>query len=429
MAEQTFRTGCRYWPRRKGPFFLAGGVAHWHAKLWDRGEVRDELSHIADIGFDFVRIMLPWEAIQPRADYLRPILLNRIVALLDDIDAAGLTAQFTIAGQLAGTLFVPYWLLASQPDMMFHTPSQRVMTEDWLSPWPLGNIYEEPPLLKGQRFLWQELTRHLAAHSALTEFDLSAGGLFSQLSARNPEIAVQWWQMLAEQIGDAGLNLLYSDSPALLMQSTERFPYLHEWQESVGQLAMATTTRDGATSETTHAKQAADEKWPLFQLQLANTLAHAPVGCISLALPTAPANATHLDLDQLYENQDPTMSNPPVFYTEEQQAHFFDATLPALYHAGVPFICHSTWADIPPIEYLAPPYDENIPLRHAGLLREDGREKEATAIWRTFHAQQANRPAPTSIRRLDIDQQEWYQRRYEQDFVTTLYKKYQYGEI
>lgn len=426
MAEETFRTGCRYWPRRKGPFFLAGGVAHWDATLWDRGEVRDELSHLADIGFDFVRIMLPWEALQPRADHLRPILLNRLVHLLDDIEAAGLTLQLTIAGQLAGTLFVPYWLLASQPDMMLHTPSQRVMTEDWLSPWPLGNIYEETPLLTGQRLLWQELTRHFAAHSALSELDLSAGGLLSLLSARNPEIAVQWWQMLAEQAGDGGLKLLYSDRAALLMQPTERFPYLHEWQETVGQLAIATTMMDSGT------KGAADEKWPLFQLQLAHTLAHAPVGCISLALPTVPANSSHLDLDQALhqnQNQDPAMPNPPIFYTEEQQAHFFDTTLPALYHIGVPFICHNTWADAPPTLHASPPYDQNIPLRHAGLLREDGREKEVTSIWRTFHAQQANHPAPTSIRRLDIDQEEWYQRRHEADFVTNLYKQYQYGEI
>ena len=421
MATQTCRTGCRYWPRMKGPFFFAGGFAHWEAKLWDRGEVRDELSHIADIGFDFVRIMLPWNALQPTASHLRTPLLNRLAALLDTIEEVGLTLQLTIVGQLAGTLFVPYWLLASQPEMARHGLSQRVIAEDWISPWPLGDLYEENSLLAGQRLLWHELTRHFATHPALTELDLSAGGLLSLLTPRNPEIAVNWWQMLAEQTGDDSLSLLYSDSPALLMQPTARFPYLHEWHDTVGQLAMATTVRDSGT------KKAADEKWPLFQMQLAYTLAHAPVGCISLALPTAPANRSH----RLEEEQDPANPHPPLFYTEEQQAYFFHRTLPALYDIGVPFICHSTWADVPPTGYSMPPYDENTPLRHAGLLREDGREKEVTSIWRTFHfhAEKASKATPASIRRLDIDQDEWYQRRHEPDFVTTLYKQYQHGEI
>ena len=47
MQEESFRTGCRFWPRRKGPFFLAGGVGYCSFELWDVGEVRGELSQLS----------------------------------------------------------------------------------------------------------------------------------------------------------------------------------------------------------------------------------------------------------------------------------------------------------------------------------------------------------------------------------------------
>lgn len=428
MKNETFRTGCRYWPRRKGPFFFAGGFGSWELNLWDVGEVRDELSHIADIGFDFVRLALPWEVLQPSATRIRPALLNRLLLLLDAAEAAQLNVQLTLAGQLSGTLFIPYWLLATKPEMAFHTMQKRVITEDWVSPWPLGNFYQESSLLAGQRLFWREMTRHFAAHPALTEIDLSAGGLLSVVPPRNPEEAFRWWEALSESASEEEIILLYSDSPALFMQSTNRVPRLHEWHGTVGQLAIATTIMDGNANGEEALRAEVDQTWPLFQMLLARTLAHAPVGSISLGVPTSQAGARYLDLEELYPAQE-AKPHPIVLYAEEEQARFFHETLPALYNIGLPFICHTVWADAPPNLQPTPPYDQNIPLRHAGLLRADGREKEAASIWRSFHAERANRAPPTSIRSLEIDEDEWYQRRHEVDFISTLYQRYRYGEI
>lgn len=405
MKQERFLTGCRYWPRTKGPFFFAGGFGRWELGLWDVGEVRDELSHVADVGFDFVRVGLPWAELQPSRGLIRSALLNRLVLLLDAAEAAGLTVQLTILGQLGGTLFVPYWLLAMTPEMALNTAQKRVITEGSLWPWRLGNFYEDSSLLAGQTLFWGEMARHFGAHPALTEIDLSAGGLLSTLPPTHPDQAFRWWERLSECVAQEGVLALYSDGPELLMQSTNHVPRLHEWQATVGRLGIATTVM-GSDGQI-------DVTWPLFQMQLARTLAQTPVGCISLGVPTS------------QQAQDIA----PTAYREEEQARFFQEVLPALYHLGVPFICHTNWADALSQHHPTPPYDESIPLRHSGLLRSDGREKEAASVWRSFHSQLDKSTSPTSTRPLDIDQDEWYHRRHQPDFITTWYQQYRHGEI
>lgn len=433
MQEESFRTGCRFWPRRKGPFFLAGGVGHWSYELWDVGEVRGELSHLADVGFDFVRVGLPWEALQPAPQRLRSLLLNRLELLLEAAQASGLTVQLTLLGQLGGTLFLPDWLLAREP----HTPrlasQRRVVSEDWISPWPLADFYQLSSLLAGQRWVWREIAHHFAAHPALTEIDPGGGGVLTAAPPHNPEQAFGWWEEILAEAKEGGLAFLYSDTASLLMSSTT--PRLHEWQTTVGMLAIATSIAEGDT------KGQLDVKWPLFQMQLARTLAHKGVACGSLGVPTSDKGFVDeiVPIKSELKSIEPEKASQQRIkrYAEEEQARFFSEVLPALHKLALPFICHVTWADAPSRLYTSPPYDENIRLRHAGLLRADGREKEAATIWRDFHASlppmerggAGARGRGKESRLLDIDQKEWYHRCHEPDFIPTLYQKYRHGEI
>lgn len=415
MSETAFRSGCAYWPRRKGPFFLASEFGAWEVGPFDRGEVQDELSHIADFGFGFVRVALPWEAAQPDALRLRTALLDRLVALLDAAQSAGLEVQLTLLGQLGGSLFVPDWTLARDPEAAGQPANARLISSGWETPWPLGNLYEDAALLRAQRYLWQEIAANLAAHPALVELELGAGGLLTAAPPARRDAAFEWWETVSEAAtaSDPALPLLYSDGPALLMQPG--LPPLAEWQQAVGRLGLAVSTPEA------DATGRAADAWPRFFLGLARTLAHAPVGCTALGLPTR----QHTQNDTASE---PNRQPRTLRYTEEEQARFFSKTLPALRDDGVPFVCHAVWADAP-LELLAtPPYDRNVALRHSGLLRADGTEKEALRAWQRFHDQ----PAPSSSnegRSLELDEEAWYRRRSEEGYVATLFQRFKTGEI
>jgi hypothetical protein len=117
-------------------------------------------------------------------------------------------------------------------------------------------------------------------------------------------------------------------------------------------------------------------------------------------------------------------------HAEEEQARFFDRVLPALYQAGVPMLCHAAWADLPPGQQQQPPFDRNLFLRHSGILRASGTEKEAATIWRSFHRNLAGQEEPQPAGRpLDLDPDEWYQRRGEAGYVAGLYQMFLNGEV
>ncbi|MDQ4079042.1 MAG: hypothetical protein M3220_22715 [Chloroflexota bacterium] len=388
--------------------------------LFDEGEVRDELSHVADVGFDFVRVSLPWETLQPSATRLRTAVLDRLAALLDTAVDAELTVQLTLAGQLGGTLFLPRWMLATDPLATPRPTTRRVISEGWETMLKPGDLYGARDLLDGQRKVWSEITHNFAPHPALSELDLGAGGLLTSLPPKNEDEALHWWEVLEEAVQEAGTveNLLYSDGPRLLM--LHELPRLETWEATVGTLAVAASPTGNAT-----ARGGADTQWPRFLLLLARTLAGAPVACASLGLPTQSAEL--VDVPTLSGTEEEPVARLPLF-AEAEQARFFGEVLPALHDAGVPFICHAVWADAPQSLSQQPPYDRNRPLRHSGLLRADGDEKEVANVWRTFSRQQQE-SVEQGARTLEVDADEWYKRRDEEGFVESLYQRFLGGEL
>jgi hypothetical protein len=415
MSETTFRSGCVYWPRRKGPFFLAAGFGVSEGGSFDPGEVRDELSHLAEVGFNYIRVALPWEAVQPDERRLRTPLLDRLVAVLEAAQAAGLDVQLVLLGQLGGSLFVPDWLLATTPETVGRPTQARLISNGWETTWPLGDLYEDSGLLRNQRYLWEEIATNLAAHPALAELDLGAGGLLTVAPPARRDAPFAWWEAVAEAAtaSDPALPLLYSDGITLLMQAG--LPPLNEWQQAAGRIGIA------ANQPETDDDGRADEEWPRFLMVLARTLARAPVGCASLGLPTRAGSS---EIAAVRGDAQPLR----VRYTEEEQARFFSEVLPALHADGVPFVCHAAWANAPTELLSHPPYDRNVALRHCGLLRADGTEKEAVRALQRFHEQTGTTPQGDG-RALEMDEEEWYRRRSEAGYVAELYQRFRNGEI
>ncbi len=228
MASKRGHSGCVYWPRRKGPFFLGD-------ETFDQPEVSDELEHLASLGFDFARIVVPWAALQPEPERLRSSVIDRMILLLDAAADAGLVLHLTLLGQLGGTLFLPQWLLAMDPLAARRPAIPRVITNGWESLWEPANLYGRRPLVEAQQHVWGRLATHLGDHPALGALDAGAGGLLSAVPPANPDEALGWWDTLAS--GAQSEHLMYSDSLQLLFQAGA--PSLAEWAASVKTLALS----------------------------------------------------------------------------------------------------------------------------------------------------------------------------------------------
>jgi hypothetical protein len=262
-------------------------------------------------------------------------------------------------------------------------------------------------MLRAQAWLWGELTRQLATHPAFGTLDIGFGGLLTMLPPRHPEFAQRWWERVRETHADRMPSWSYTDNLAYLYQ--QGLPTLKSWRETVGDFHIALPVAAASAEGRVNGEDIS------FWMLLAQTLAEGAVGCGALGIASS-AEARH-------NTTPPTLGEGPStihLATEEEQARAFAELLPTLYQLGVPSLCHAVWADSPRATHTVPPYDRYLALRHAGLLRADGREKEALSIWRNFNNNVAQTPLPQESLRLPLDEAEWRQWRHDEGYLERL---------
>lgn len=387
MGDETIRLGCRFWPRRGGPFFLSGDSGGREG--WDRGEVAAELAHVRDIGFDVVRVAVAWDRLQPEPDRLRASVVSRLESLLDLAADTGLQVDLTVAGRLGRTLVVPRWLLATDPDRAWRAPRLPLLSEGWAAPLPLTDPYTDPHALSGQRHLWHEIDRLFGSHTALGRLDPGAGGLLTTVPPHRAADAAHWWRDITESVTQP---TGYGDGADLLRSTA--LPPLAEWVDQVGDLALALSP-----DLSSFAASAYDPDWPRFVHLLAQTLSGRPVGCVSLSAPGGGEAA------------------------DEAQARFLGEVLPALAAAGAPLLTHGLWADAGGDQPQRPPFLGSGSLATSGLVDVAGREKAAAAAMRAVARAWAGTAVPPP-RILSLDADEWRARKSESAWVQSLYREW-----
>jgi hypothetical protein len=143
-----FSIGVNYWPRRS-PAALAGH--------FDDGEVREDFSHMAQLGLDAVRIFVAWDAVQPRSDAVDSDVLDRLAEMISTASDYGLRVLPTLGGEVNGEYFVPRWADA------------------------MPNLYAGP-LLDAQLRLTQAVSERLREHApAIVAWDI--GHAFTRVRA------------------------------------------------------------------------------------------------------------------------------------------------------------------------------------------------------------------------------------------------------
>jgi len=145
MTGVAFELGINYWPSRRAMYM-------W--QQLDLVEVRDEMMHIADMGFDTVRLFALTQDFLPEVGRVDAAMVNRLVQVVRIAAEARLRIVPTLLViNMSGHIWWPAWMLDAA-----ETP---------------GDLYADPNLLRGQELLLSTCARALAGDRSIRAFDIA----------------------------------------------------------------------------------------------------------------------------------------------------------------------------------------------------------------------------------------------------------------
>lgn len=386
-----FSLGLTYWPRRTG-------YGWWRA--FDRGEVREELTHVAALGCDTVRFCLTWDDFQPSPQRLSSAALNALEAALDAAQAAGLravAALFPIA--IGGALQLPGWANGADPLAMLG-PAARLAGNKLVLPPANGpqllydgryrtniapDLFADARVLAAQRYQIDELVGYFASHPAIAYWQLGEGAERVRRPAEAAAVA-RWHDDLAGRIRQRRSKaqvLGVVSAHALTQRDGPRPEQIAASCDALG--VAADPPQPPAGERPNHTSYLA------FLQALTSALAGKPALVASLGLPTvldgrigaaSPYGEPGWISDSAY-------GRPLRAYRgdEEQQAMLVEQALERLQRAGAGGAWLAAYADYPEALWRMPPLDRAIRERTLGIVDAGGREKLAAAALRRFAEQ------------------------------------------
>ncbi len=414
MSEQTFTLGISYWPRRRR--YAERILCSWSDA--DPVALRDELSHIAELGFTRVRFELRWAEVLPDLR-VNTAALRGLERALDQAEEHGLQAVVALLGaSLGGTLHLPAWAVGFRlphdlqlarrlgPPVVIAPPDQPVVLagEQYCAE-PPRDLYGEPELLVAQRQVLHETIGNLSAHPAAAAWQIGADmeRLRRPASAR---AAAEWWGDLAARALDYGARQVIGVVSAMNLERRDTLRpeqiVRHNGQVAVSVAAwsppLAERLDDTRRARFLHALTAA--------LVRAEQSAAAPVIVTDLGAPTMIPGSNGLVTSEIFGR---TVLHPLL--DEERQATLIEEGLAALYRDGAAGVWLPLYADPAPEVWNVPPLDRSWWARTTGLVAPGGREKPAAEALRVFAARlrAGGLPAPVGPPALPLDPERyWY---------------------
>ena len=382
-----FRLGVNYWPSRTA-------LGWW--KDFDEAETGADLAHIAQAGFDAVRLFLTWEDFQPAPDRADTRLLDRLVAVADMAERVGLQIMPTLfTGHMSGVNLIPGWALGgSHRDLRFRVVSRgRVVTSG------LRNWYSDPEMAGAQAWFAGEAATALAGHRALWAWDL---GNENSNCVRPPDRTSgrDWLWRTSEAIRTADPEVLVTIG--LHMEDLEegRQPGPADAARDCDFLTM-----HGYPIYARWADGPTDEQVLAFLAHLTSWLGGgADVLFSEFGLPTF--RATGPDPDSVPGPESVRSEGSVVLVEEQAAAAYTQRALSALHSAGCLGAMLWCFADYAAPAWGAPPLDEAIHERSFGLWRADGSAKPSLAAVKAY-AGVARQGSPRDHGWIDIDADEF----------------------
>lgn len=147
-AARGYRFGVNFVPRKRW----------WYCWLdWDQRAIEDDLSGIAELGLDHIRIQCLWPFFQPGISNVSEKALTNLHSLLDAADKAGLDVEVTVLnGWMSGLSFMPAWVAP-----LVDFGDQKT-----------GNMFTAPKVIEAEKLLFRRIAETVGGHQRFLGFDL-----------------------------------------------------------------------------------------------------------------------------------------------------------------------------------------------------------------------------------------------------------------
>lgn len=369
-----FELGLNYWPRRRAMY------------MWrdcDLGEVREDMSRIAEIGFDVVRLLTLTEDFLPEPMTVDARMVARLVDVARAAKDAGVRVVPTlIVLNMSGRIWWPQWMLGPRGEPR--------------------DLFSDPVLVASQALLLETCARALAGDDAIRAFDV-ANEIDDALRPRTRETGCRWATAMAAAIRRG--------APGVSVQIGTHLPSL------AGRNNLRVDDLAGVADEDVmHA-------YPLYSAVARSFLDPelVPFSCALTAglsgtgrrplmqefgLCTAPRGSAGQTIT------DDVLGRPRAQYlaSEDEGAAYYEAVLQRLVETGAAGAYAWCYGDYDPRLFERPPLATARRERSFGLVRADGSEKPAVRVFRAFKARRDAGTLPTSPvpALLDVSADEYY---------------------
>ncbi|MFN2400660.1 MAG: cellulase family glycosylhydrolase [Gemmatimonadaceae bacterium] len=369
-----FELGINYWPRRRAMYM-------W--REFDIGEVRDEMAHIANIGFDVVRVFALAQDFLPQPMTVPADMVARLLEVVRAATDAGLRVVPTlIVLNMSGRIWWPAWMLDSQGQP--------------------ADLFSDPAILRSQALLVETCARALSGGDGIRAFDL-ANEIDDAQRPKSRDAGWLWASLLANTIKQAA-----PDAP---IQIGAHLPSLTTANNMRIDDLAAVADEDVMHAYPLYcdiARSFLDPELVPFSCALTAGLAKTgrPVLMQEFGLCTAPPGATGQTIT------DDFLGQPREQYlaSEDEAAEYYKAVLGRLVETGAAGAYAWCYGDYDSRLFDRPPLDTAVRERTFGLVRADGSEKPAAGVFRAFSkhrdSSKPRRPPMHSV--LDVSVDEYY---------------------
>lgn len=348
LERRPFELGINYWPRRKAMYM-------W--RDFDLGEVRDEMAHIADIGFETVRLFALAQDFLPERGRVDWTVVGRLVEVARVAGEAGLSIVPTIIViNMSGVRWWPHWMIGSRGES--------------------ANLYSDPSLLGSQTLLASACATALAGAASVRAIDL-ANEIDDAQRPASRQAARRWAERLSGAIRQSAPGTPVRIGAHLPSLTTEN----HMRVDDLGAIL---------DEDVMHA-------YPLYS-EFARSFLDSELVPFACALTAALSGRNRSSLMQEFglctaARGEPGRSIADDFLgrsrtqylaSEDEGATYYESVLNRLAQTGAAGACAWCYGDYDSSLFSRPPLNMAIRERTFGLVRADGSEKPAAQVFRAL---------------------------------------------
>lgn len=370
----SFELGINYWPRRSAMYM-------W--KEFDLGEVREDMSRIAGLGFDVVRVFARTKDFLPSPAAVDGTMISGLVEVVRAAaDSALKVVPTIIVLNMSGAIWWPTWMLDS-----LGRP---------------GNLFSDPVLLRSQALLAQTCASAFAGDAAIRGFDLANEIDDAQLP-RSRDAGCGWASMLASAIRGVAPDARIRIGAHLPSLTTDNNMRVDDLASIVDEDVM-----HAYPLYSDFARSFLDPELVPFACALTAALSGSRRRTLmqEFGMCTAPQGSPGRTIT------DDFLGTPRAQYlaSEEEQASYYEAVLERLLNTGAAGAYAWCYADYDARLFSLPPLATAVRERTFGLVRADGSEKPATDVFRRFRKRRdkGSLVRPSIARILDVSADEYY---------------------